>query len=154
MSETEVFEHYGMAHEKHAKALKRRVADLLDGGFERALLLAYSRQRRGNGEDYGNDFYYGVAPPCCATEEGACKIRGADGAPVGEVWAGNGAGAEALALWREGEVKMPKGSSGNESGDGDAKSSAGDDDAETARRRRLRRRSTARRLFGVAASVR
>ena len=134
-----------MAHEKHAKALKRRVADLLDGGFERALLLAYSRQRRGNGEDYGNDFYYGVAPPCCATEEGACEIRGADGAPLGEVWAGNGAGAEALALWREGEVKMPKGSSGNESGD---------DDAETARRRRSRRRSTARRLFGVAASAR
>ena len=32
MSETEVFEHYGMAHEKHAKALERRVADLLDGG--------------------------------------------------------------------------------------------------------------------------
>ena len=73
MSETEVFEHYGMAHEKHAKALKRRVADLLDGGFERALLLAYSRQRRGNGEDYGNDFYYGVAPPCCATEEGGVQ---------------------------------------------------------------------------------
>jgi hypothetical protein len=151
-----VFEHYGMAHEKHAKALKRRVADLLDGGFERALLLAYSRQRRGNGEDYGNDFYYGVAPPCCATEEGACKIRGADGAlSSGEVWAGNGAGAEARALWREGEVKMPKGSSGNESGDGELpESSAGDDDAETARRRRLRRRSTARRLFGVAASAR
>ena len=74
MSDAEVFEHYGMAHEKHAKVLKQRVADLLDGGFERALLLAYSRQRRGNGEDYGNDFYYGVAPPCCATEEGAGKL--------------------------------------------------------------------------------
>lgn len=159
MSETEVFEHYGMAHETHARALKVRVADLLDGGFERALLLAYSRQRRGNGEDYGNDFYYGVAPPCCATEEGACAIRGAEGAPLGEVWAGNAAGAEALALWREGEVKMPKDpEAGNESGDETkAKSSpAEDDDAETAkkRRRRSRRRSTARRLFGVAASAR
>ena len=118
---------------------------MLDGGFERALLLAYSRQRRGNGEEYGNDFYYGVSPPCCATEEGSCKIRGADNAPFGEVWAGNGAGVEALALWKEGEVKMPKGSAeAREDGNGNS----GDDDTETAKRRRLRRRATSRRLFG------
>jgi hypothetical protein len=144
-----------MAHRKHASALKQRVDDLLDGGFERALLLAYSRQRRGNGEDYGNDFYYGVAPPCCATEEGACKIRGAEGREShGEVWAGNGAGAEALALWKEGEVKMPKNAeeenvknAGGENGRGGDE----DADAETARRRRARRRATSRRLFSVAA---
>jgi hypothetical protein len=153
MEDKEVFEHYGMAHRKHASALKQRVDDLLDGGFERALLLAYSRQRRGNGEDYGNDFYYGVAPPCCATEEGACKIRGAEGREShGEVWAGNGAGAEALALWKEGEVKMPKNAeeenvknAGGENGRGGDE----DADAETARRRRARRRATSRRLFSV-----
>ena len=144
-----------MAHRKHASVLKRRVDDLLDGGFERALLLAYSRQRRGNGEDYGNDFYYGVAPPCCATEEGACKIRGAEGREShGEVWAGNGAGAEALALWKEGEVKMPKNAEGENvpiknAGGENGRGGDEDADAETARRRRARRRATSRRLFSV-----
>lgn len=42
-----VYDHYGMSHPSHAAVLKQRVADMLDGGFERALIAAYSRQPRG-----------------------------------------------------------------------------------------------------------
>ena len=77
MSEMEVFTFYKMAHPKHAAKLKEKVRDMLDGGFERALLAAYGRQRKGDGVDYGNDFYYGIGEPCCATREGGCAIRGA-----------------------------------------------------------------------------
>jgi hypothetical protein len=59
MSADEVFQFYKMAHPKHARALKQKVDDMLDGGFERALLATYARQTPGNGEDYGNDFFYG-----------------------------------------------------------------------------------------------
>ena len=110
MDEAEVMKHYGMSHPSHAEVLKRRVDDLLDGGFERAMIAAYKRQRVGNGVDYGNDFFYGLQPPCCAAwdRKAGCAIRvnQQSAAIVGdmreedrEVWPGNDAGREARALW-------------------------------------------------------
>ena len=81
---------------------------LLGGGFERALMAAYSRQPPGDGKAYGNNFSYALQPACCAVDEGHCKIRipDRDGAEVNamtpeekEVWAGNEPGAEAKRLW-------------------------------------------------------
>ncbi|MDA9098858.1 hypothetical protein N9L76_08000 [bacterium] len=129
MSEMEVFTFYKMAHPKHAAKLKEKVRDMLDGGFERALLAAYGRQRKGDGVDYGNDFYYGIGEPCCATREGGCAIRGAAGtsgvlSDAGQVWAGNAAGREATALWKQGEVKLPNTGKGGLKKDEDRRRSA------------------------------
>ena len=110
MDEAEVMKHYGMSHPSHAEVLKRRVDDLLDGGFERAMIAAYKRQRVGNGVDYGNDFFYGLQPPCCAAwdRKAGCAIRvNQQSAAIvadmreedREVWPGNDAGREARALW-------------------------------------------------------
>ena len=44
MSEEEVFRRYEMSHRSHARVLKRRVRDVLEGGFEFALLRSYRRQ--------------------------------------------------------------------------------------------------------------
>jgi|AntAceMinimDraft_1070359.scaffolds.fasta_scaffold72829_2 hypothetical protein len=68
---------HGMSHPSHAVALKRRVADLLAAGFERALIAAYAQQPMGDGIAYGNNFSYPLQPACCAVDdrEGTCKVR-------------------------------------------------------------------------------
>ncbi|EEH58539.1 uncharacterized protein MICPUCDRAFT_56448 [Micromonas pusilla CCMP1545] len=75
MTEDEVFERYGMSHREHAGTLKRRVADAVDGGFERALMAAYARQEPGDGIRYGNDFSYGINPACCGVGLEHCAVR-------------------------------------------------------------------------------
>ena len=96
MEEAEIYEHYQMSHRTHARVLKTRVADLLDGGFERAVIAGYGRMTPGDGVKYGNEFFYGLQPPCCAVKDEHCEIRGVKesklrGLDAGalEVWPGN-----------------------------------------------------------------
>ena len=114
MEEAEIYEHYQMSHRAHARVLKTRVADMLDGGFERAMIAGYRRMTPGDGVKYGNEFFYGLQPPCCAVKDEHCEIRGATSASklrgldaeALEVWPGNEPGREARALW-PGPVKAP-----------------------------------------------
>jgi len=116
MSEQAVFDHYEMSHLEHAKTLKVRVGEMLDGGFEHALIAQYARQPPGDGKAYGNDFFYGLQPACCGAKEGDhCKVRVAahesqNFAQLSEddklVWPGNEPGREANTLW-PGVVEAP-----------------------------------------------
>ncbi len=116
MSEQAVFDHYEMSHLEHAKTLKVRVGEMLDGGFEHAMIAQYARQPPGDGKAYGNDFFYGLQPACCGAKEGDhCKVRVAahesqNFAQLSEddklVWPGNEPGREANTLW-PGVVEAP-----------------------------------------------
>jgi hypothetical protein len=75
MSEGDVFERYGMSHRAHAKTLKTRVADVLEGGFEFALLRSLRKQpctfcdmKAFRGERYE----YTLEEPCCG---GAVQVE-------------------------------------------------------------------------------
>lgn len=115
MDEYAIFQHYGMSHRNHATTLKQRATEMLDGGFERALIAAYSRQPPGDGKTYGNNFSYALQPSCCAVEEAHCSVRvldkertefGSTSSEERQVWSGNDPGREARQLW-PGMTKAP-----------------------------------------------
>ena len=73
MTEDDVFEIYEMTRKEHATHLKRTVDEMLNLGFEGALLKAYSRQKRGDGRTYGNDYWYPITRACCGND--VCSMR-------------------------------------------------------------------------------
>ena len=60
------------------------------------MIAGYGRMTPGDGVKYGNEFFYGLQPPCCAVKDEHCEIRGVKesklrGLDAGalEVWPGN-----------------------------------------------------------------
>ena len=73
MTEDDVHEVYEMTRKEHATHLKRTVDELLELGFEGALLKAYQRQNRGDGLTYGNNYWYPITRACCGND--ICPMR-------------------------------------------------------------------------------
>jgi len=73
MTEDDVHEVYEMTRKEHASHLKRSVDEMLELGFEGALLKAYQRQKRGDGLTYGNDYWYPITRACCGND--ICPMR-------------------------------------------------------------------------------
>jgi len=103
MSTDAVFEEFELTHEKHASHLKKTVDELLQFGFEGALLLALRRQEGGNGlkvGKYGLKYWYPITKACCGVE--TCKIHAVRMQQISDdsvTIRMDDAGSEALTLW-------------------------------------------------------